>query len=156
METLRSYILSVSVAVILCGIVTALAGKNSATSSLLKLMTCAVLAVVVIRPITEVSAVNLNRYLDVLNSDAAAAVGAGTQYTKTEMQQCIKHQLESYILDKAGELSLDISVDVTLDVQTMVPKSVVVVGKASPYARSAMETVLCDDLGIQAEALTWK
>lgn len=156
MEALRSYILSVSAAAILCGIVTTLAGKNGTTGALLKLMTGAVMAVVIIRPVTEVSAVNLGRYLDVLNADATSAVAAGTAYSKSQTQQRIKDQLEAYILDKANALAMDISVEVVLDSHTMVPAAVTIDGNASPYARTTMEAVLRDDLGISPEAVTWK
>ena len=156
MEALRSYILSVSAAAIFCGMVTALAGKSGTASSVLKLMTGVVMAVVIIRPITEVSAVNLGRYLDVLNADAAAAVEAGTAYAKSETSLRIKQQLEAYILDKAGDLSLDISADVALDEQAMVPAAVVIRGEASPYARSVLETLLREELGIPEEGITWK
>ena len=156
MEQLRSYILSVSAAAVLCGIVTTLAGKNSTISALLKLMTGTVMAIVVIRPITEVSAVNLNRYLDILNADTAAIVEAGTQYTESKLQQRIKQQLEAYILAKAESLSLHIRVDVGLTADTMLPSSVVITGRVSPQARRIMETMLRDELGISLEMVTWK
>lgn len=156
MEQLRSYILSVSAAAVLCGIVTTLAGKNSTISALLKLMTGTVMAIVVMRPITEVSAVNLNRYLDILNADTATIVEAGTQYTESKLQQRIKQQLEAYILAKAESLSLHISVDVSLTADTMLPSSVVITGRVSPQARRIMETMLRDELGISLEMVTWK
>lgn len=156
MEEIRSYILSVTAAAILCAMVTALAGKGGTLSALLKLMTGVVMAAVVISPLVKVSAVNLNRYLDSLNLDAVAAVEAGTNSAREQIQARIKEQLESYILDKAAGLSVDMSVDVVLDGETMLPASVIIEGRASPYARTVMENILQEDLGIPLEALTWK
>lgn len=156
MEEIRSYILSVTAAAILCAMVTALAGKGGPLSALLKLMTGVVMAAVVISPVVKVSTVNLNRYLDSLNLDAIAAVDAGTNSTREQTHARIKEQLESYILDKAAGLSVDMSVDVVLDGETMLPASVTIEGNASPYARTVMKNILHEDLGIPLEALTWK
>jgi len=154
MEAISSYILSVIAGAMLCAVVIALAG-NGSTGKLLKLMSGIVMAAVVIRPMTEVTTVNLSRYLDSLNADAMAAVAEGTDYARKETEKRIKTNLESYILDKAAALSLDITVDLTLNTQTMLPSAVVIAGNASPHARAVISAVLTDDLGIPAEALTW-
>lgn len=156
MTDIRSYILSVTAAAILCAMITALAGKGGSQASLLKLMTGVVLAAVVIRPVAEVTTVNLNRYLDTLNADAMAAVEAGTMLAKEKTTARIKEQLESYILDKAAALKLDISVEVTLDERTRLPAAVEIYGTASPSARESLNAMLCSDLGIPVEGLIWK
>lgn len=155
MEGIRSYILSVTAAAMLCALITSLAGKGSSVSVLIKLLAGVVMAAVVISPVAEMTTVNLGRYLDTLNLDAMAAVEAGTKYAQEETRGRIKDQLESYILDKAAQLSLDINVELVLDEETMVPVSAVVDGPASPHARAAMEAILRDDLGIPAEAVRW-
>ena len=155
MEAISSYILSVIAGAMLCAVVITLAG-NGSTGKLLKLMSGLVMAAVVIRPMTEVTTVNLSRYLDLLNADAIAAVAEGTDYARKETERRIKTNLESYILDKAAALSLDITVDMTLNTKTMLPSAVVIAGNASPHARAVICAVLTDDLGIPAEALTWK
>lgn len=156
MEPIRSYILSVTAAAILCAMITSLTGKGGSLASLSKLMSGVILAAVVIRPLAEMTTVNLNRYLDTLNADAMAAVEAGTTIAKDKTAARIKEQLESYILDKAAVLKLDISVEIILDERTQVPTVVKINGAASPSARSALNTILRDDLGIPAEGLIWK
>lgn len=156
MTEIRSYILSVTAAAVLCAMITALAGKGGTLASLLKLMTGVVLAAVVIRAIAEVTTVNLNHYLDTLNADAMAAVEAGTVLANERTTARIKEQLESYILDKAAALKLDISVEVTLDEHTRLPAAVEIFGAASPSAREALNAMLRDDLGIPVEGLIWK
>lgn len=155
MEEIRSYILSVTAAAVLCAMVSTLAGKSGNLSALVKLMSGVVLACVVISPVAKISAIDLSRYLDGLNLDAMAAVEAGTDYTKTQTSGLITEALEAYILDKAEELSLDISVELTLDDETMLPSAVRIAGDASPHARSVLEQTLGDDLEIPLEAVTW-
>lgn len=153
MAGISSYILSVTAASILCFIVAVLAG-NGIAGKLIKLMTGVVMAVVVIRPVTETTTINLNSYLKQLNLDARAVIAEGTDYARRETGTRIKQELESYILDEAAALSMDITVELTLNDQ-MLPVSVVITGDASPYARQAIEDVITDELGIPTEALIW-
>lgn len=154
MTEIPSYIMSVTAAAVLCAVVGVLAGDGTA-GKLLKLMTGIVMAVVVIRPIAGIGTVNLNRYLEQLNLDALEAVAEGSEYTREETASRIKQELESYILGKAASLSAEITVEVTLHDQTMLPVSAVITGRVSPYAKGVMEDVFAEDLGIPTEALTW-
>lgn len=157
MEEVRAYILSVTAAAILCAIVSTLAGKGGSLGSLMKLMTGVVLSMVIISPLAKISVGNLDRYLDDLNLSATSAVEAGTVATQEAISNRIKAGVEAYILDKAAQLSLDVTVEVTLTEDgTMVPAAVVLEGAVSPYAKSRMETILKDDLGIPVEAQTWR
>lgn len=157
MEEIRAYILSVTAGAVLCALVSVLAGKGTTTAALLKLMTGVVLAAIVIHPLADFSAVNLDRYLDALDLDAQAAVEAGTSASRDAAEARIKDGLEAYILDKAAQLSLELSVEITLtDDGSMVPAAVVLEGTASPAARSRMESILAEELGIPTEAQTWK
>lgn len=157
MDKISAYILSVTAAAILCAIVSTLAGKGGTVGALMKLMTGVVLSMVIISPLAKISVAHLDRYLDELNLDAAAAVEAGAAATREAASSRIKAGLEAYILDKADQLSLDVTVEVTLaEDGSMVPAAVVLEGTASPYAKSRMETILIEDLGIPAEAQIWK
>lgn len=157
MEYIRSYVLSVSAAAILCAIVSALGSKNGTVYPLLKVMSGVVLAVVVIQPITKVSAINLNRYLDGLNRDAIAAVEAGTAYAQTSAETRIQEGFEAYIQDKAAQLSAELTVEITLaDDGSMLPVAAVMEGALSPAAKYRLETILTEALGIPREAQIWK
>ena len=155
MEALRSYILSVTAAGILCAVIGCLGGKGS-HASILKLMCGIVLTAVIIKPVLSAAPINLSRYLKQLESDAASVVAAGLRSSNDAVRKRISGELEAYILDKAGELGIQITATVTLDDQDAVPASVVISGSASPHARSAMTDILQDHLGIPAEALIWK
>lgn len=154
MEALRTYILSVIATGILCAVIGSLGGKGS-HGSILKLMCGIVLTAVILRPILSLPPVDLSRYLHLLDTDAAAAVDAGLLKSKAAARDRISQELEAYILDKAGELGLQITVSLMLDEQDPVPASVTITGDASPHARSVMSGILRDDLGIPTELLVW-
>ena len=155
METLGAYILSVTAAAILCAAIIKLGGKGS-HGPLLKLMCGIVLTTVILKPIATVAPINLTRYLKQLDADAAGAVEAGIQYSETQLRRRISSELESYILDKAGELGMVIHVELTLDDQQPIPAAVTITGAASPYAKAAMTEILTTELGIPIEGQVWR
>ena len=156
MEDIRSYILSVTAAAVLCALVTVLAGKGGTLPALVKLMCGIVLAATVIYPLAGFSAVNLSQYLEQIQFDASAAVEAGTFLSKEQTSTRIKEALETYILDKAAALSANICVEVTLEEDGMTPAGATMEGSISPFARIELETMILDELGIPREALRWK
>lgn len=156
MEDLRSYILAVTAAAILCALVAALAGKGGSIASIMKLLTGMVLTAVILQPIVQISDINLHRYLDELNENAAAAVSRGTAASQTELRTSILQKTEAYILDKAAKYGLALEVSVTLDDDTMAPVAAVITGSVSPSAKMELQTMLEEELGIPQEAQTWK
>lgn len=156
MEDLRTYILSVTAASILCAVLTALAGKRGSTASLMKLMSAVVMAAVIISPVANFTSVNLNRYLDDLNDLAAEAVANGTEATRESIRKRIIEASEAYILDKAALYELNIDVTVELDEEQLVPAFAEIRGTVSPAARRTLEAMLEQDLGIPPEAQRWK
>lgn len=156
MEDLRSYILSVTAAAILCTLFASLAGKGGSITSIMKFLTGMVLTAVVLQPIVQISDINLHHYLDELNENAAAAVSNGTAASQTALRTGILQKTEAYILDKAAKYGLALEVSVTLDEDTMAPVAVVITGTVSPFAKMELQTMLEEELGIPREAQTWK
>ena len=156
MEELRSYILSVTAAAILCVLVTTLVGKGSNIGSLLKLITGMILTAVILRPMVSIGDINLHRYLEQLNDKAASAVDQGTAASQTALRTGILENLEAYILDKAAKHGLVLDVSVTLDEASMAPVGVVISGAVSPFAKMELQAILEEDLGIPQEAQIWK
>lgn len=155
MITLGSYILSVTAAAILCSVMIKLVGKGS-HRTILKLMCGIVMTSVILKPILSFTPINLSRYLIQLDADAAYAVETGQLYSESQVRQRISQKLESYILDKAGELGMEITVELMLDDQQPIPSSVTITGTISPYAKSTMTQILTEELGIPIEGQIWK
>lgn len=156
MEGIRAYILSVTAAAILCALVCTLAGKGNTLSTLIRLLSGIVLAAVVVSPLVDSSSINLKQFLHQLDLDAADAVNAGITISKEQTSVRIRDSLEAYILDKAEELSADISVELTLAEDTLEPIEVTLEGNISPFAKNELETMIRQDLGIPREAVKWK
>ena len=156
MDAIGTYIYSIAAAAILCAVLGVLAGKSGILSPLMKLMCGVVMTAVVAGPISNFQGISLNRYLDQLNMDAQAFADHGTENSREALQNRIIASSEAYILDKAAAYRLNLVVSVALDEQSMTPIAVEIQGDAAPAAKTALQNVIAQDLGIPPEAQIWK
>lgn len=156
MDGVKAYLISITAASIVCGVVNALAGKKGAVSSVLKLLTGLFLALTVIRPAIRFSISTIDVYIADVNVQANAAVAEGKIMASEELAAIIKDETQAYILDKAAALGVDIEVDVILNEATPpLPEGVLLTGAISPYAKAQISELITDDLGIPKEAQQW-
>lgn len=156
MEVLGKYILSVTAASILFGILQTLLDKKSVTAVLLRLIGGLFLTFTVISPVADIK---LDTVLDLpldMSVHGKEIATQGQEISKSHMQSIIKEQCEAYILDKAQSYQADLDVDVSLtqdDIPT--PSAVRLQGAISPYAKTVMQKWLYDDMGISKENQLW-
>ena len=156
MNRIGQYLVSIVSAALLASICSALIEKNGAIGSTIKLITGIVLAFLVVSPWTDLKLEDPMSVYSHIDADATGIVQQGNQAALNEISTYIKEQMEAYILDKALVLDLDISVDVRLT-EELPPSvsSVSICGSAAPYAKSQMKRLICEDLGVKEECLTW-
>lgn len=156
MDRIGQYLLSIVAAALLISISNTLIEKKGAISSALKLITGIVLAMLIVSPWTDIRLDDPGYSLSCIEAEAASVVQQGERAAQNEISAYIKAQTEAYILDKAFALGLDVSVDVTLteDVPPSVA-SVLIHGSAAPYTKKRMNLLICEDLGVTEECLTW-
>ena len=156
MDSVGSYVLSVTAAGILCGIVASILGEKSSYSGIIKMMAGIFLAVSVVKPLVNIRLGNLDGYLTDLNTDGLEAAEAGIQMSKDAINTIIKSKVEAYILDKAESLGVKLSVEVRVE-NGSVPQisGVRLTGPISPYAKQQLSGIICADLGIAREKLKW-
>lgn len=156
METIRQYLLSLTAAAVLCGIITTLVPGKGASQKLVKLLSGLLLTLAALQPVARL---DLNKFLtnwDFALSQGEYAAADGEIIARDAMAKLIKDNCEAYILDKATEFGLRITAQVSLNGEEIPkPVSVVIVGSASPYAKSQLQRIISDDLGIPKEAQTW-
>ena len=91
-----------------------------------------------------------------MDSDAYIAIESGQNMAAESLTASIKAQTESYILEKAKTLDMQIRVEVKMsNDQIPVPCSVTLTGSASPYAKKQMTNMIVNDLGITEENQKW-
>lgn len=86
--------------------------------------------------------------------EAGQAAERAEEEAKQQMTAIISEEAVSYILDKAGDLGLELEVQVELD-ENLLPWSVRLQGAVSPYAKSRLSGQIETELGISQERQVW-
>lgn len=156
MTGIRAYILSVCAAAIICSIVTGLMRGKTTAAQLVKLCGGIFLALIVIRPLTDIDLTFFSDLTFGYISDAEEVSTAGKNLASDALADIIKVRCEAYILDKAQSLGAELTVEVTVSQDDMpVPLGATMRGSISPYARSQLASVISDQLGIPKEDQQW-
>ena len=155
MEALRQYVLSVTAAALICGIVSGLV-RSSAEKEWIRLLCGLILAFTAIRPIAHLDVNALTNLSLPFVQEAETTAALGENMARQAVADSIKAESEAYILDKAAALNASITVEVTVSEDgTPVPMAAKLCGSVSPYARHQLENVLQTELGIAKENQLW-
>lgn len=153
MDVIRQYFLSVVTAAVFCGIVNSLTKKRT-SQAVVKLLAGIFLTFTVIRPLAQLDLEDVK--LPSFTDDAQYAALEGEILARETMVDIIKSETEAYILDKAGALDAELSVEVFLSKEdTPIPVSVRLSGSISPYGKQRLQAIISSDLGIPEEDQLW-
>lgn len=156
MEHIWEYLLSVTAAALLCGILQSLTGEKGSTAGIIRLICGIFLALTVIRPIADIQLQEFSFLPSDVMEDAQIAVQEGEDYANAAKARLIKEQAEAYILDKARLYGAEITADVTLSQDDPpVPVGCNISGALSPYAKQQLKGLIADELGIPEEDQQW-
>lgn len=156
MEGIGQYLLSVSGVAIISAIVLRLLDGKGVDASLVKMLCGIFMTLTVISPFTEVRFSDFANILPDISAEAEAAVADGELSGKNALADCITQRLEAYILDKAARMDVSLTVDVELTQEPIpLPKSVYLSGNISPYAKSKLQSIIEEELGIDKENQLW-
>lgn len=156
MDSIRAYLLSVIAAALICGIINRLLDGKGANGTVTKLITGLFMAFTLISPVLDLRFDAVTDFTAAYTRDADAAVAAGESMTKEALHGIIKSRTEAYILDKAAALNAALTVEVTLsDDDIPTPVAARLTGSIAPYAKTRLQSILEDDLGIDKEHQTW-
>ncbi len=156
MSEAGKYILSIGAGALITGILNILTDPKTTSGTLTKMACGLFLMIIMIKPIVGLNLNDLEEFADRYTQTSAASVDYGEELAEEELRQRIRQQTEAYILDKAGLYGADLKISVTLaDGGVPVPESVVIRGKVSPYAKSRLQQIIKDDLGIPEEYQKW-
>ena len=155
MEAIRQYILSAAAGALICGIVTALCQKSPYKKHVT--MLCGLfMTFTMLRPLIGISIPelpDLNAYI----SQAENAVEEGKRISLTAQKAIISQECETYILDKAKELQVNLTADVTVEERggEPIPVFAEMTGAVLPEIQQQLSTVIATDLGIPKENQLW-
>ena len=152
---MKSYILSIVIAAIICSISTSLLDGQKSAGKIARILSGVLMTVVLLTPLKRFSFELIPSYLDDITADAQAYVDEGKLSAQQDTAALIKEHTEAYILDKAKTMCLDISVEVHLDDYNSIPCGVTLSGKLAPYEKSVLCNYIEQTLGITEEYQQW-
>ncbi len=155
MEGLKAYVISVTAAAMICGIVTGLF-RDLPSKDLIRLFCGLVLSVSVLRPISGMDLAEFSEIFSTADIMGQEAACWGEEEAQAARADIIKAQSEAYILDKAADRNLALTAEVILTEDPYpVPKGVILRGSVSPYDRQQLSQTIQENLGIPKEDQRW-
>ncbi len=153
---IKSYVMNIVCAAIICASVKALLGEKSAIGQIGKTLCGIFLAVTIIAPLASISFTGISNYIEGLNAEADTFVQEGKSVSQEQLSAIIKARTEAYILDKADRMGLDVAVEVELDGDNdSIPCAVRITGSVSPYKKEELRAYIESNLGIAKENQKW-
>ena len=153
MEALRDYLISITSAALISGIVIGITKKSGSISSIVKLLAGLFMTVTVLHPLVDIRLSEAQFYWEQLSLDGDCTAAIGKTAAESEMKQIISDRSNAYILEKASELGADIQVEVLL--KDLMPDAVKISGAVSPYAKQQLSKYITTNLGIPLEDQNW-
>ena len=154
MESLRGYIQTITVAAILCAVVTTIIPGKAAGQKVMRMICGFFLLAVLCKPMEGFQFSEGENVLDIYRQEALNIEAQAQNEVDMELSDVIRAQTETYIEDKAGTLGAEIDAVVILD-DEMIPCQVELDGEVSPYVKSRLTEQIKSDLGIPAERQVW-
>lgn len=148
------YVLSLVTAALIGGILTGILPENSG-GKLIRLLCGVFLLTAVLQPAAALELPDLNAWLSDFDRDAQAAVREGEDYLAEEKRRVIRQRLETYILDKAKDLGLTLSVEVSLTEDDL-PRSARLTGDYTQEQKDSLTYILKTELGIPEARQQWQ
>lgn len=156
MGSIRTYLLSVTAAAILCSCIRSFFQNKGFQGLVTKFITGLFIIVTIFSPLSEFHMDNWSSYIDSLSIEGNEVVEEGKLQSDIAVQTIITERCEEYILDEAESLGAQIYVEVTLDsTDLLTPDSIKITGSVSPYARKVLTDKISEDLNIPKERQIW-
>ena len=156
MDGIREYLIQVTAAGLICGVVNTLVGKKGSVAASVRVMTVILMVVTIASPLVKLRLTGISDFLNEIRFDGSLYAQQGSQASKDAVSDIIKERTEAYILDKAASLGADIRVELALSQDELpVPVSVTIYGAVSPVGKRRLQEVIRDELGIPLEAQKW-
>lgn len=154
-DGLRQYILSAAAGALICGIITAFCQKG-AYKKHITILCGLFMTFTLLRPLIGIKIPELPDINDYIRQ-AESAVEEGKRISLSAQKTIISQECETYILDKAKELQVNLTADVTVEERggEPIPVFAEMTGSVLPEVQHKLSAVIAVDLGIPKENQLW-
>lgn len=153
---MKAYLVGLTAAAILAALVRRLAPNNAAGKTA-KMGAGLLILIAMLRPLGEADPLGAAQDLLKKGWQDPLSAQAAERGTNELLEELITDQTESYILDKAQALGLQLTAEVTTRISDYypVPWSVRLQGTADAYQRRTLTEYISQELGIPEERQEW-
>ena len=155
MDGIKSYLIAVCSAAILCAILKQIVGEGKLSGGMIRMLSGLFVAICVIAPWKDFSLQDLDVFNPLDTGSAEALVDDGKQITKGNIHAIITKEVEAYILEKANLLQVQVEVSVELS-DKGIPSRSIITGELTTSEREELSAFLVSQVGIQKEMQIWK
>lgn len=155
MDAIRQYVISVTSAAILCGVIKGLVRKGPA-HGIIKMLCGTFLAFTFLKPITYLSFDTLANPINIQIEEGSSAIEDGQKVSAEAMKEEISKRISEMLSRKAAEFGAEVLVEVTFSDGPMpVPIGLEITGAVTPYVKVQLRQYIRNELGISEEDLSW-
>ena len=150
-----AYLVKVTAAALICGLVKALL-PDGALATALRMTTGILMLLALISPWMDEMRFDFADWPGDFRLEAETAVHEGAAAAADTLRESISKELTAYIQEKARTLGAELTVELTLTEGSLpIPQHVLLRGQISPYGKSVLSEYLQRELGIEKEEQIW-
>ena len=155
MDNMREYLISIIAVSIFCSVFTDLL-QTSPIRNAVKLVSGILVTLTILSPLLHIDLRIPEIESNLIRGKTEDVLEDATAKSSAALREVIKQKTEEYILEKATDMDLNVSVSVELTGgNPPLPERVTIHGLVQPYFRQRLESILCTQLGIEKEQLEW-
>ena len=155
MAGLQEYMISLTAASVLCGILSTII-NNTRSKNLIRFIFGVFLTVAVLKPIAQIDIDDIAVLPERSTANTEDLIFNGENMASDAVGQIIKASAEAYILDEAAALDAAITARVILnEAQPPVPVAAYIYGETTPLVRKQLQNIIQSELGIRKERQYW-
>lgn len=155
MEDAKTWMISILMAALVCGLVLGIQKKGKG-SKILNLLCGAVLLLSILGPLKGLPYYRFDRWKYEFENEAEDIVREGKDYAQSQLMDIIKKECEAYILDKASSMDAKIEVEISIrNSSPPIPEEITVKGTVPPYTKQLLKNIIIQDLGITEDCQIW-
>lgn len=156
MDNIRSYVIGIVCAAVVCAITTNICSSKGANAAIIRLLAGIFMAVTVVAPLSKLKINQIVSSLDNITVFAQQSAQYGSSEAEREISKVIQQQTQAYVVEKAASYGAELSAEVTVsDCAPHLPQEIRITGTIAPYAREQLRRIIRDDLGIPEEHQFW-
>jgi len=130
--------------------------EKSSAGTIVRMVGGLFLTFIMLSPVTDWNFETVSAFAHTYAAVGEEAAGKGQDLAEEKTREIITGKTCAYILDKAETLHAQLTVQVILsDEELPVPERIYLTGQVSPYARSMLQRLIEEELGVPKERQIW-